>query len=145
MTNRNPAATVSYIFLKKDGKILLARRFNTGWQDGNYQMPAGHIEEGELPSEAAIREILEEVGVHIAPEDLRFVHAGFRTKHDDTGDRVDYYFESSKWSGEITNCEPHKCDDLLWVSPNELPKNTIQDARYVIEAISSGEVFSEQK
>ena len=145
MTNRNPAATAAYLFLKKDGKILLARRLNTGWQDGNYQMPAGHVEPGELPSETVVREAKEEIGINIDPRDLRFVHAGFRAKHDDTGDRVDYYFEATKWSGEPVNCEPEKCDGLLWALPSDLPENTVPHARFVIEAVERGEVYSEQK
>lgn len=145
MVNRNPAATAAYVFLRKEGKLLLARRCNTGWQDGKYQMPAGHVEPGELPSETAIREAKEEVGVDIDPHDLRFMHVGFRGKHDDTGDRVDYYFEATKWSGEVMNCEPEKCDDLLWVAPDDLPDDMVPHARVVIEAVERGETYSEQK
>lgn len=143
MGNRNPAATVSYVIFEKEGKILLAKRQNTGWRDGYYQMPAGHIETGELPSEAAIREMHEEVGVVIAKEDLKFVHIGFRTKQDETGDRVDYYFLVTRWEGEVVNNEPQKCSELLWVTLDALPENTVPNARHVLEAIQRNEVYSE--
>ena len=45
-----------YIILIKDGKILLGRRFNTGWQDGNYGLPSGHLEPEESMMEALLRE-----------------------------------------------------------------------------------------
>ena len=45
MANRNKAIPAVYIFLEKDGKFLIARRCNTGYQDGNYQVPAGHIDD----------------------------------------------------------------------------------------------------
>jgi 8-oxo-dGTP pyrophosphatase MutT (NUDIX family) len=140
---RNKAVTAVYLFLKKDGKILLARRCNTGYQDGNYQVPAGHIDAGELPTQAAIREGKEEVGIDIVKEDLRFVHASFRPKHDNTGDRVDYFFEVSRWSGEIANGEPDKCDELRWVDPAELPQNVTPHVRVAIECAERGEMFSE--
>ena len=102
----------------------MLRRCNTGYQDGNYQVQAGHIDAGELPTEAAIREGKEEICVNIAKENLYFAHTSFRSKHDNTGDRVDYFFEVTRWSGEIENGEPEKCNELRRVKRNELPKNT---------------------
>ena len=140
---RNKAVTAVYLFLKKDGKILIARRCNTGYQDGNYQVPAGHIDAGELPTEAMIREAKEEGGIDLNKNDLHLVHTSFRPKHDETGDRVDYFFEASNWNGEVTNVEPHKCDDLQWVGPNELPENISPNIRVAIECAERGEIFSE--
>jgi 8-oxo-dGTP pyrophosphatase MutT (NUDIX family) len=140
---RNPAATASYLILRKGGKILFARRCNTGFQDGNYQVPAGHIDAGELPSEALIREVKEEIGIDIKPEDVTFVHTSFRPKMDKTGDRVDYYFEVNKWTGKVTNCEPDKCDDLIWVEPHAIPENTTPHVRVAIECIEKKQPFSE--
>lgn len=101
-----------YLFLKKNGTILIARRCNTSYQDGNYQVPSGHVDAGELPIEAMIREAKEEIGITLTSDDLRFVHVGFRTKSDATGDRVDFFFEATRWDGEVINAEPLKCDDL---------------------------------
>ena len=33
----------AYLVLTKDNKILLSRRHNTGFQDGKYSLPAGHL------------------------------------------------------------------------------------------------------
>ena len=67
MKEKHKARLASFVIFERDGKMLLARRFNTGYADGFYQMPSGHVEEHEYPSEAAIREIKEEVGVDIEP------------------------------------------------------------------------------
>lgn len=140
---RNKATTASYVVLRKNEQILLARRCNTGYQDGNYQVPAGHLDAGELPSEALIREVKEEIGISIKPEHIHFAHTVFRPKIDETGDRVDYYFTVDTWEGDVTNCEPEKCDDLLWCTIDKLPQNTTPHVRIALKAIARGEYYSE--
>lgn len=130
--------------MERDGKILLARRFKTGYMDGFYQMPSGHIEANEYPSEAAIREAKEEVGVGIKHEDLEFVHASYRINTvDDVGDYVDFFFRTEKWEGEPTNTEPEKCDGLLWVPIDDLPENTVEVVKEAISYIRKNLPFSE--
>ena len=36
-----------YLLLIRDGQILLLRRYNTGYEDGNYGVIAGHVERDE--------------------------------------------------------------------------------------------------
>lgn len=143
MKTRNRAIPASYLFLEKDGKILVARRCNTGYQDGNYQVPAGHVEEGELPTKAIIREAKEEIGIDLNTKDLELVHVSYRPKHDETGDRVDFFFRAKKWRGEIINMEPNKCDDLKWVTYNNLPENTTFHVLKAIKNMDTGIIFDE--
>ena len=44
MTQRNRVDSAVYLVLIEDGKILLSRRFNTGFEDGNYSLPSGHLD-----------------------------------------------------------------------------------------------------
>lgn len=143
MKERNKAIPASYLFLEKDGKFLVARRCNTGYQDGHYQVPAGHVDKGEMPSEALIREAREEIGIDLSPEDVELVHVSYRPKHDDTDNRVDFFFRSSKWRGEVTNMEPNKCDDLKWVSLDELPETMTPHVRDAFECMQKGVFFKE--
>jgi 8-oxo-dGTP diphosphatase len=143
MKQRNKAIPASYLLLEKDGKYLLARRHNTGYQDGNYQTPAGHVDEGELPSEALIREAKEEVGINIKPEDIELVHISYRPKHDNTDNRVDFFFRVRKWSGDVINMEPEKCDELLWVDPKQLPKNVTPHVRDAIKNMLLNNYYQE--
>jgi 8-oxo-dGTP diphosphatase len=48
------------------GHVLLGRRADTG----EWALPAGAIDPGEQPAEAAIREVYEETGVHVVVERL---------------------------------------------------------------------------
>lgn len=143
MKIRNKAVPAVYIFLEQNGEILLARRVNTGYHDGNYNVPAGHVEAGELPSAAMIREAKEEVGIDILPKDLKLVHISYRPQHNETGDRIDLFFHTTKWSGEIKNMEPDKCDELKWCKPTDLPKNMMPQVQEAIESMINGVIFSE--
>jgi 8-oxo-dGTP diphosphatase len=139
-----PKAAV-YVLLKRHDDALLIRRFQTGWQDGNYTLPAGHIDEGETASQCAIRECLEEVNVHIAPQDLHFFHLMHRKS--DTGDNVyvDFYFYADRWQGEIKNNEPQKCDDVRWFSLKQLPENMIPHLKEILSDYFSNKVYYAEK
>lgn len=116
---KNKMTPVVGIIFEQDGKILLGKRKNSGIHDGYYDIPAGHVEEAESPSEAAIREIYEEIGVIVLPQDLEFICVQHRKKKDDGGDRIDFFFKANKWQGQPSICEPEKCEDLAFVPLSE--------------------------
>ena len=130
-----------YLFFRDGEKILLSKRKNTGYRDGEYSLPAGHIEEGEYALEATVREAKEETGVDIDPADLVMAHVMYRKCADHV--RADYFFEVKKYSGEITNPEPEKCDGLDWYPLTDLPENTVLYIRAAIEHYANGNIFSE--
>ena len=140
---RNKAIPAVYLFLKKEEKILLMRRQGSGYYDGWYSVPAGHVEAGELPLGGLVREVAEELGITIDPKDAHLVHTMYRTDHDETGDRVDLFFEAIKWSGEITNAEPHKCDDIRWFPMKALPEKIMHHVRDALRNIENGVSYSE--
>lgn len=135
-----PAA---YVFLEKDGKFLFIRRVNTGYRDGYYQPPAGHVEEQETAREAAAREAREEVGVEIDPGTLEFVHVVYRMHEDKTGYRTDIFFKTTVWEGEPQNMEEEKCDDLAWASVDALPENVDPVVLAALRGMSKGEFLTE--
>jgi 8-oxo-dGTP pyrophosphatase MutT (NUDIX family) len=118
------------LFLIRDGQILLLRRYNTGYEDGKYSVPAGHLDGGAEVVEAAIREALEEIGVEIGRDDVRVV--GVMHRQAGLEERIDFFVKVCRWKGEITNREPEKCDELRWVPVNELPQNVIPYVRQAI-------------
>ncbi len=122
----------SYLILIKEQKILLLRRFNTGYEDGNYSLIAGHAEAGETFTQCIIREAKEEAAITLQPKDVDVAHVMHRNTGDINNERIDVFFVATKWQGDITNTEPHKCDDLSWFDMNNLPSNTIP---YIAHAI----------
>lgn len=122
----------SYILLIKNGQILLARRYNTGFEDGKYSLPAGHTELGEPFTETLIREAREEIGVVLTEENIRVSHVMHRKAPD--REYVDVYYTAEEWTGTPENKESDKCDDLSWFPVDALPENTIP---YVCQAIEN--------
>jgi 8-oxo-dGTP diphosphatase len=111
-----------HLFLIHDHKILLLRRFNTGYEDGNYSVVAGHLNGGEGVKAAMMREAREEAGIKIAPDDLQVVGVMHRISDEE---RIDFFLAARSWSGEVENREPHKCDRLAWFDMDDLPDNVI--------------------
>ena len=74
-----------------DGKtlILLTKRKNTGHNDGEYELPGGHLEKGEDIYEAMMEEAKEELLVDIKREDIKIIHL----THHYTGERLNFIFE----------------------------------------------------
>ena len=111
-----------YLIPLKANKTVLGVRKNTPWMNGYYGMISGHVEEGETPEEAIIREAKEEAGITITPDDLKLSLMMYRQL--DRGN-VDYFFTVENWQGEITNCEPNKLGDWEWFGLTRVPENTI--------------------
>lgn len=141
MSHRFTYIGSAYLFLIKDGQILLQRRFQTGFQDGNYGVPAGHLDGGETAREGCVREIREEIGISIRPEDLQVVHVMRRkAAHDE---RIDFFMTATRYEGEVLNMELHKCDDLQWFPLDALPPNMVDYVQAAMEHYRKGSLYSE--
>ena len=132
-----------HLFLIKDGKILLSRRFNTGYEDGNYSVPAGHIDGNEKATSAMAREAKEEIGIDLNEKQLQMAHVMHRKKPDEEEERIDFFFEAIEWQGEPENVEFNKCDDLSWFPISQLPPNTIPYVKAGVENYKNKVSFSE--
>ena len=121
--------------------MLLARRANTGYEDGKWSVPAGHVDGGESVRSAAVREAAEEIAVHVALDDLTFGHVMHRRNEDE--ERLDFFFVAMRWLGEPRIAEPDKCSELVWADPDSLPGAVVPYVRHGITPALAGEVFSE--
>lgn len=120
---------VAHVFLLREGQVLLARRANTGFEDGRYGPVGGHLEPGETILQAAIRECREEVGVLLDLEATEVIGVTHYTSP--TGDGIDYFLRATRWVGEP---EPRaECDALLWVSPHAPPQGTLPFVQRALE------------
>lgn len=134
----------SYLVLKNENKVLLALRKNTGYCDGQWGLPAGHVERGESMIQALCREVHEEIGISLDPEAVELKHVVHRKSDFDGSERIDGFFESNKWSGEIENLELEKCGGLEWFITDNLPKETIPYVRETLDFINQGTWYREE-
>ena len=134
-------AVIDVHLLFRDGdRILLGRRQNTGFGDGAYHPPSGHVEAGESVLTAAAREAKEEVGVVIDPDHLELVHVLHNAA---SGGRLAFFFAVDAWNGTITNTEPDKCSELRWFTTDQLPADDmIGYARQALQQYAVGTAVS---
>lgn len=147
MTRQNKRCQITpaaYLILTKDNKIMLLRRFNTGYMDGNYCLIAGHVETSETFTKCIIREAKEETGIMVKPEDLTVVHVMYRDSATaENNNRIDVFFSARRWQGKPINRELNKCDDLQWFELYNLPKNIIPYIRQALMCAKENIFYSE--
>ena len=106
-----------YALMERDGRLLMLRRANTGYRDGDYGLPSGHIEEGESPMTAVAREVHEEVGVEVDGAGMDFAHVIYRQYSERTYN--DYF------------------------AMDNLPVNIVPEVKLALECVARGEKFSQ--
>lgn len=125
-------------------QVFLLRRFNTGWRDGWWTAPAGHVDAGESPIMAAIRELKEEAGVTVTADQLGEPLIYFYPADDMTSERVSLFFDVKTFEGEPTNIEPHKADRGEWFDLDNLPDQIVPILRQALIDLPAGVKYSER-
>ena len=133
----------AHILFIRDGNVFLIRRANTGFGDGLYSVPAGHVDDGELIADAAAREAKEEAGIMVDRSSLVFAHmVHVRKLTPELTDRMQVFFVCMSWEGEPQNLEPEKCDHADWFPISALPTNMVRYVAQALEGFPSGVYFS---
>ncbi|MFD7923910.1 methyltransferase domain-containing protein [Streptomyces sp. NPDC059740] len=132
-----------HLILRRGAEVLLARRAGTGYADGLLHAPSGHHEDGEDVLAAVIRETEEEIGLRLAPEELRAVVV---MQHFAPGGepRVGWFFEAvldDASDRRPVNREPQKCSELGWYPLADLPEDMVAYCRAGLDAYRSGRRF----
>ncbi|GAB2689599.1 NUDIX hydrolase [Nocardia thraciensis] len=128
-----------HLVLRRGNEVLYGQRQNTGYEDGAWHHPSGHLEADESVIAALIREADEEIGVTITPEDVQFSHIMHNSS---SGGRMAFFFTVTKWDGEPDNREPEKCSGLEWFAVDALPDHMIDYCRVAMQHIADGSPFS---
>lgn len=92
-------------------EVLMGKRINSTGA-GLLAPPGGKVEFGETIIDAAVREALEECGVHLDPSACAVY--SWKEKHQFGGHYIVFYVMCWRWEGEIENMEPTKCEAWEW-------------------------------
>lgn len=130
-----------HLILRRGEHVLLGRRRNTGFGDGCWHPPAGHVEAGEPATAAMVRETAEETGVVLDPAGLRLGHL---MHHRSDQPRVALFFEATAWEGQPVNREPGKCVGWRWFPLAALPAEMIAYAAEALAHYTKGAVYAER-
>jgi ADP-ribose pyrophosphatase YjhB (NUDIX family) len=103
------------VVIEKEKRVLLVRRANEPYR-GLWTLPAGFVNGGEDPAEAAARECLEETGLTVNVKRVLDVIAG--REHNRGADFIVVY-EAEIIAGELTPGDD--ADAVEWFSYDELP------------------------
>ncbi len=103
------------VLIEQDGRVLLVRRANEPFR-GLWTLPAGFINGGEDPAEAAARECLEETGLFVNITRVLDVIAG--REHERGADFIIVY-HAEVLRGELIPADD--ADAAEWFARNELP------------------------
>lgn len=122
---------ISNVALHRDGRILLGKRSPTRRTYANcWALFGGHLEAGETPAQAAIRELREELNIQIS--ELQFVHQF------ETAQITITIYACNSWSGE-----PQLLDDehseMRWFDPAQamaLPDLALAEYRTTFEQLA---------
>jgi 8-oxo-dGTP diphosphatase len=129
-----------FLVLIKDGKVLMVRRQNSGWSDGDYDLVAGHVDGNEYLATALARETEEEIGITFDTKQAKLVHLSHFI-----GDKeyLNAAFRVDEWQGEPRIMEPHKHSDLRWFPLSDLPENITPATKAILSSYAKGEMYSE--
>ncbi len=116
----------SGVILKKNDKVLMCKRAPNKSLPNVWSIPSGHIEDGESPGQAAIREYFEETNIEL-PTNIQLVGFVDKFNEDETTKRGMMYVFYTETDDENVVPDLEKASDgfehteCKFFSYNELP------------------------
>ncbi|PHH71382.1 hypothetical protein CDD80_5308 [Ophiocordyceps camponoti-rufipedis] len=114
-----PLHGVSAIIVNAQGQLLVSQRFGSHGA-GSWQMPGGHLEDGEGILFCTAREVKEESNLHVRP--LRIVETTYDLFAQAGKHYVTWFVlcEMKDADAEPETMEPDKCSGWFWKTPAHL-------------------------
>ena len=117
-------------------QVLLGYK-KSGFGQGKFTGFGGKVEEGECVAEAAIREMEEETGVHLAPVDLKYAgRLAFYFPDKPSWSQLVYVYISWEWEGDPVELEQVT---PAWFDVDQIPFERMwQDSVHWLPPILTG-------
>ena len=115
--------------LVREGRALLGHRSpDRRWYPDVWDVLGGHVDDGESPQEALVRELDEELGIRV-DVDLGEPVARIVDAAGQGGGLDITIWVVTWWFGEIINRAREEHDDLRWFTRDEIPELRLAHAR----------------
>lgn len=110
------------ILFKVDDKFIFEKQYRYAMNEEIIEMPAGKLEEGEIPLEAAKRELLEETGYR----PLEMIHLGDSYPTPGYSTEVIHLYYCPKAVKEERHLDNDECIDLIYLTLEEIEEMIAQ-------------------
>ncbi len=126
----HPRVGIGIIIENEKGEILVGKR--KGSHAPYFSIPGGSLEVGETFEACAIREVLEETGLHISNPEVINVTNNLRTFQESGLHFVSINLLTKEYTGTPQVIEPTKCEMWFWTNPQDLPKPHFDASEYAV-------------
>lgn len=114
------------ILIKIDDKFIIERQYRYALDEELYELPAGKLEKGEIPLEAAKRECLEETGYR----PLEMIHLGDMSPTCGYSTEIIHFYYCPKSVKESRHLDSDEVIDLMYLSLEEI-EQLIKDNKII--------------
>jgi len=146
MERKNKPGVGFGVMIVKDSKVLLGKRHEDPEKadselhgEGTWTMPGGKLEFKEDLKDAACREVLEETGIKIIKENLKFISLTNDIVEDAHFITVGFLCE--EFEGEPKVMEPDEITEWKWSSLDELPSPVYFPSGKILENYKNNKIF----
>lgn len=116
---------VAGLLVRRDQVLLCHRSSERAWFPDVWDLPGGHVENGETLTGALVRELHEELGIVIVEpaefDAVRVVISEFDLS----------VWVIDQWAGQPGNAAPREHDEVSWFSLGQVSSLQLADASYL--------------
>lgn len=134
------------VMILKDNKVLLGKRHEDPEKadselhgEGTWTMPGGKIEFGENFEDASYREVMEETGIKINKDKLKFISITNDVGEDAHFITIGFLCEDFEGSPQVL--EPDEITEWKWFNLDDLPKPLFFPSEKILKNYFAKEIY----
>ena len=144
---RQAKVGVGVMILNNQGEVLLGKRNDDAEKassdlhgEGTWTMPGGKLDFQETLKDGACRELFEEIGIKVGPDELKLISVSDEIVPDNHYVTVGFLCEN--FEGEPKTMEPEEITEWKWYNLNNLPEKVYPPSLKMIKAYLSNRIYN---